>query len=409
MAIPSMLLLRCSTVFEDEAIKIGDEFLYLIGPNLRDRSKYVHKNFGINVPYTSYKKQWSSLVTQLGTEGAVRKILEQFVKVLTVKEQSVLLKAAREPISQQDAELPNLWCLVDYKTRRATKLGLFVLKYGTESATATFDKIQLHHKIVDVSRSLFETGHYTQAIFEAFKSVNNFVKEKAGRGEDGKDLMAKVFSEIAPVIKLNKLVSQSDKDEQEGFKFLFMGAMVGIRNPKAHDSIIQKDPHRTLEYLSFASLLMRRIEEASVPKTKQPKISEGTFTARCRNDGHEKAIDLYIKAKNLKDSRSANGDFINWGTSGCSYRIPWKGCLTGQTIFVMRCDGTLQIWTDFQKNKQGRVAKTKYWEKLRSIPILASQLVKQKYPTISTDTMQSADIDAFISAVRELGLGLATA
>jgi len=124
--------------------------------------------------------------------------------------------------------------------------------------------MQLHPKIIEASKSLFETGHYAPAIFEAFKAVNNFVKEKSGLSLDGKALMSKVFREDAPIIKLNELLTQSDRDEQEGFKFLFMGAMVGIRNPKAHDNVIQTDPYRTLEYLGFASLLMKRIEEGKV-------------------------------------------------------------------------------------------------------------------------------------------------
>jgi len=127
-----------------------------------------------------------------------------------------------------------------------------------------FDKMQFHQRIIAASKSLFESGHYSQAIFEAFKAVNNFVKEKSGLSLDGKALMSKVFNEDAPIIKLNELLTQSDRDEQEGFKFLFMGAMVGIRNPKAHDNVIQTDPYRTLEYLGFASLLMKRIEEGKV-------------------------------------------------------------------------------------------------------------------------------------------------
>jgi len=124
--------------------------------------------------------------------------------------------------------------------------------------------LELHPKIIEVSSSLFHTGHYSQAIFEAFKAVNNFVKEKTGLSLDGKDLMAKAFREENPVIRLNELKTQSDKDEQEGFMFLYMGAMVGIRNPKAHETIIQEDPHKTLEYLALASLLMRRTEEGTL-------------------------------------------------------------------------------------------------------------------------------------------------
>ena len=36
---------------------------------------------------------------------------------------------------------------------------------------------------------------------------------------------------------------------------------MGIRNPKAHAEVQQKDPYRTLEYISLASLLAKRLEE----------------------------------------------------------------------------------------------------------------------------------------------------
>ena len=138
------------------------------------------------------------------------------------------------------------------------------LKDTSEAPSSLFDRMQFHPRVITASKSLFKNGHYAQAILEAYKAVNNFVKEKTVLAQDGKALMSKVFSEDAPIIKLNELLSQSDRDEQEGFKFLFMGAMVGIRNPKAHDNVIQTDPHKTLEYLGFASLLMRKIEEGKV-------------------------------------------------------------------------------------------------------------------------------------------------
>ena len=124
-----------------------------------------------------------------------------------------------------------------------------------------FESMQFHPKIVEASRELYEDGHYRDAILMAFIEVNNFVKAKTGLESDGRALMSQAFRMENPVIRLNELKTQSEKDEQEGFMFLFMGAMVGIRNPKAHDNVIQTDPLRTLEYLALASLLMRRAEE----------------------------------------------------------------------------------------------------------------------------------------------------
>jgi len=135
-----------------------------------------------------------------------------------------------------------------------------------ESPLQIFDAMKFHPKVIAVSKSLFEKGFYAQAIFDAFKAVNNFVKEKSGlspqelRKLKDSQLMAKVFDVNNPIIKINELLSDTDISEQEGFKFLFMGATMGIRNPKAHQNVIQEDPFITLEYLGFASFLIKRIE-----------------------------------------------------------------------------------------------------------------------------------------------------
>ena len=129
--------------------------------------------------------------------------------------------------------------------------------------------INLHPKVKEHSLILFKNGQYTQAIFESVKALNNYIKEKAQiLDKDLSDAMAKAFNENDPIIKLNDLITRSDKDEQAGFKLLYMGAMKGIRNPKAHENIMQKDKNRTLEYLTFISLLFRRAEEGEIKKEK---------------------------------------------------------------------------------------------------------------------------------------------
>jgi uncharacterized protein (TIGR02391 family) len=130
-----------------------------------------------------------------------------------------------------------------------------------------FNLMRFHPKIVEASKSLFESKHYAQAIFEAFKAVENFVKKKSGSTLYGKQLMATVFNEDKPIIQVPE-AGHFDKDVQEGFKFLFMGGTLGIRNPKAHDMVVQDDPFVTLEYLAFASLLLKRISFWSVKGAK---------------------------------------------------------------------------------------------------------------------------------------------
>lgn len=125
-----------------------------------------------------------------------------------------------------------------------------------------YKDLRLHPRIKEASKSLFESKHYAQSIFEAHKELGNFVRERSGVNDYGQSLMSKVFKKDNPILKINELETDSDEDEQEGFMFLFMGAMRGIRNPKAHDRVIQEDPYRALKYIAFASLLAERVEES---------------------------------------------------------------------------------------------------------------------------------------------------
>jgi uncharacterized protein (TIGR02391 family) len=119
-----------------------------------------------------------------------------------------------------------------------------------------------------VSERLFRDGHAAAAIFEAFKAVNNRVKRLTGLTEDGKALMGRTFDEQLPKLRINAGLNRSDRDEQEGFKLIFMGAMLGIRNPKAHEELAITQEDRALEYLALASLLMRRLDDAEGYHTK---------------------------------------------------------------------------------------------------------------------------------------------
>lgn len=155
-----------------------------------------------------------------------------------------------------------------YKLSRAAKeMVISKIKaykaFSKKSGSQTILSFELLHPLIKkVGRGLFEDGHYSQAIFEVYKAVVNEVKDVSGvKNLDGKTLMEHVFSVNKPVIKFNNLQTQSEKDEQVGLMLLFSGAALGIRNPKAHDNVVQRNPIRALEYLIFADLLLRRLDE----------------------------------------------------------------------------------------------------------------------------------------------------
>jgi uncharacterized protein (TIGR02391 family) len=138
--------------------------------------------------------------------------------------------------------------------------GLGTERSDREEQSHPFDERNIHPDISSVSLKLFDNGHYSQATFEAFKLVDIIVKKLSKINESGFKLMMAAFSEALPKIKLTDLATQSEIDEQSGYKFIFAGAMSAIRNPRGHD--INIDPiDRCLDHLSFASVLLRRLED----------------------------------------------------------------------------------------------------------------------------------------------------
>ena len=112
-------------------------------------------------------------------------------------------------------------------------------------------------------RKLFDDGHGAEATFHAFKYVEKVVQKHAGSALNGEKLMMAVFNEAGPTLRLNGLANSSEQDEQRGYRFIFAGAIVAIRNPGGHEITLSDDPDVCLDHLAFASLLLRRLERSS--------------------------------------------------------------------------------------------------------------------------------------------------
>jgi uncharacterized protein (TIGR02391 family) len=74
--------------------------------------------------------------------------------------------------------------------------------------------------------------------------------------------MQRAFSASNPVLKFNSLADDFDRDEQVGFMMMFSGAVVGLRNPRAH-KLIKDDAERALEFIAFISLLAKLLDGAA--------------------------------------------------------------------------------------------------------------------------------------------------
>jgi uncharacterized protein (TIGR02391 family) len=122
-------------------------------------------------------------------------------------------------------------------------------------ARRIFGDLNLHPEIEQECSKLFGDGHYAQAVETACKVLDMLVQKRCMRIDlSGTSLMRTAFSSKTPILKFNDQQNESEKSEQEGMMHLYEGAMLALRNPRAH-GITQDHPERAIEYLSFISML----------------------------------------------------------------------------------------------------------------------------------------------------------
>ncbi len=128
-------------------------------------------------------------------------------------------------------------------------------------AIRAYSNLDLHPEIARAASGLYQDGHYANAIEDAVKALNAYVRYRSGVQFDGATLMQTVFSPKTPVLRFNDLQDESDRNEQQGFMMMFAGAVAGLRNPRAH-KLIKDDPERALEFIAFVSLLAKLLDGA---------------------------------------------------------------------------------------------------------------------------------------------------
>jgi len=134
----------------------------------------------------------------------------------------------------------------------------------------------LHKKITDnvIIKEKFFTEKYLEAAREAVQIYNEEVQTVSGEDQiDYFDLVSRVFGKDKekPIWLTNKS-NESEKDIDEGHKFLSMGIMTGFRNPAlGHTSLTKAEKikyfsdRNCLDILSIISYLFDRLEKRMKP------------------------------------------------------------------------------------------------------------------------------------------------
>ncbi|MGH3884189.1 MAG: TIGR02391 family protein [Pseudonocardiaceae bacterium] len=118
------------------------------------------------------------------------------------------------------------------------------------------------HPTMATALTLLEDGRMPEAILEALRLVEERVQILTASEDSGHTLMESVFGARPPQLDITTTTGPSAEDERESFRLLFIGAMLGLRDPHGTGEAVPLTVDETLEYLALASMLMRRLDRA---------------------------------------------------------------------------------------------------------------------------------------------------
>ena len=134
------------------------------------------------------------------------------------------------------------------------------------------------HPLLQNSVDLFYKSEFESAAREAFVTVENVLRDKSKLESHGFDLATKALSfecdkktgEVTkqPLIAINGLKNESDRNEQEGIRYMLMGFFQGPRNLYQHNHI-GSGVSNSISIVIEASFFLHLLDGHSITKSGQ--------------------------------------------------------------------------------------------------------------------------------------------
>lgn len=149
-----------------------------------------------------------------------------------------------------------------------------LMPYSLQKIKSFFEVYHIHPAL-ERALNLVYKSEFEAAAREAFVTLENVLKKKSGLDTHGFDLATRALSfevdkktgeiQKAPLIAVNKLENESDRNEQDGIRYMLMGFFQGPRNLYQHNHIGTGISH-TIPVIIQASFFLHLLDGKSITK-----------------------------------------------------------------------------------------------------------------------------------------------
>lgn len=149
-----------------------------------------------------------------------------------------------------------------------------LMPYTLKTIQSFFEIYHIHPKLQKAKRLIYKS-EFESAAREAFVVVETVLRKKSGLDLHGFDLATKALKyevdkqtgEVIkqPLIAINNLKTDSEKNEQDGIRYMLMGFFQGVRNLYQHNQI-ESGVSNAITVVLNASFFLNLLDGHSITK-----------------------------------------------------------------------------------------------------------------------------------------------
>ncbi|PDT38166.1 TIGR02391 family protein [Rhizobium sp. M10] len=223
--------------------ELGAKLLFLLRRRLETGSRYVHLSNSLNE-----LDSWDRPGRNPFPPGKVDEIK------IAIAEAWLWLQAQGLLIPAPDSNGANGFSVLSRRAKTFEDEAAF----ARHNVSRLLPKEILHPRMADRVWSAFIRGEFDVAVFQATKSVEVYVREASGHGNDllGMKLMQEAFKPEGGVLT----DASAEAGERLARMQLFCGAIGSYKNPNSHRDVDMTDPMEALEIILLANHLMKIVD-----------------------------------------------------------------------------------------------------------------------------------------------------